>query len=275
MNNNIIISPYIFPGLFNPEPTKRMPWTEEEDLLLSEVYPDMATKDIAHRMQRSIDSIQMRAVQKGLKKSEAFMLSDKSGRVGNAERLKPYQYEKGHKNPHKGMKQTEFMSQEAIEKCKATHFKKGKIPPCTKPIGFERIKQDRLTDKPYLWRKVAEHSWRMVQYINWEAKYGQIPEDHFLTCKDKNTLNVDADNWVSVTRSEHLQRNSINNYPDDLREAMFALRGFNKSLNHLMKNEQHNGPEADTIRDNTARKGEEADLAGSQGSSGDRTGNCE
>jgi hypothetical protein len=46
------------------------------------------------------------------------------------------EFKKGHVPFNKGLKQSEWMSPEAVAKTKATRFKKGQMPPTAMPLGY-------------------------------------------------------------------------------------------------------------------------------------------
>ena len=53
-------------------------WTEEDLDILSELYPDMQTNELARRFGRSAGSVKTKARQLGLKKSYSYLKAIKS-----------------------------------------------------------------------------------------------------------------------------------------------------------------------------------------------------
>jgi len=53
-------------------------WTEEDLDILSELYPDMQTNELARRFGRSAGSVKTKARQLGLKKSHSYLKAIKS-----------------------------------------------------------------------------------------------------------------------------------------------------------------------------------------------------
>lgn len=83
-------------------------------------------------------------------------------------------FKKGNKSFNKGLKQTEYMSPEGIERSKATRFTKGHSPINYKPVGSERINVDG-----YIEVKVKDPNiWVHKQRVIWESVHGEIPKNH-------------------------------------------------------------------------------------------------
>lgn len=95
---------------------------------------------------------------------------------------------------NKGIK----MKPSTYEKCSATMFKKGQIPPNKKPIGSERVNVDG-----YIEIKVTESG-------NWKLKHRYVYEQHhnvklgrndIVTFLDGNPLNCNIENLVKVDQT--------------------------------------------------------------------------
>lgn len=113
--------------------------------------------------------------------------------------IKGGQFQKGDIPFNKGKKQTEFMSEMAIENTKLTRFKKGQTPVNHKPVGSERI----CSKDGYILIKVAEpNKWEHKHRVVWEKAYGKIPEGNKILFLDQNKLNLDLDNLKIVTAEE-------------------------------------------------------------------------
>lgn len=106
-------------------------------------------------------------------------------------------FEKGMKAYNKGMKITDYMSDEAIEKSKATRFKKNRVPHNYVPVGTEVFSPDG-----YVKVKIAEHRWVLKARYVWEQHNGPIPKGSVILHRDQNKSNDDISNLVLVTRAE-------------------------------------------------------------------------
>lgn len=118
-------------------------------------------------------------------------------------------FQKGQVSYNKGKKQSEFLSAEAIERTKATRFKKGNRPHNCRKIGEERISSDG-----YVMVKVRDgclnDNWELKHRIIYKQHYGDIPNGYNIMFADKNKRNFDIDNLILVSKSEDLIMNKNN-----------------------------------------------------------------
>lgn len=102
------------------------------------------------------------------------------------------------------------MTPEAIDKTKATRFKKGNKPANTKNgTGYVSIRYDSRKT-PYKFIKLADGEWVMLSTYLWEQEYGKIPKKHIICFKDGDTLNCELENLECITMAENLRRNNYN-----------------------------------------------------------------
>ncbi len=183
-------------------------WTEEELDMIREKYPNTSNKEILELLPgRSLDSLYKKAHQLGVKKTDEFRLQqnrklgEKLGELGKGHRFK-----KGQTPFNKGMKQEDFMDEEAIEASKATRFKNGHKPHNTLFNGAVRIR--RWTDgSKYMFIRIEEGEWQEYHQYQYEKHIGPIPDGHIVTFKDGNSLNCTPENLEAITRAEHASRN--------------------------------------------------------------------
>lgn len=141
---------------------------------------------------------------------------------------------------NKDKKQQDFMSPEAIEKTKATRFKKGEIAPNKKHFkdGDITIRAEKLRDgsiRNYKWIRIARAKWRMVHVVNWEKQHGPVPEGCIVVFKNKDTMNCDVSNLEMITLEENMARNTIHNYPTELKTTIRLLSKVNKKIRNAKK----------------------------------------
>lgn len=217
----------------SPTNGPRRPWTDAEEQLLRELYPDHPTRDVAARLDRGERAVYARAKALGLRKSAAYLASPAAARIqpgqgkGSATRFK-----KGHQPWNKG---TEYRpTGRAIE----TQFKPGHMPQTEVPIGTERIRDG------YLWRKVtadnpvARFNWRTVHTLLWEEHNGPIPEGHVLAFRNGDRLDIRLDNLELITRTELARRNGPAGLPPQLREAFARRAHITRQLNKMREAQQ-------------------------------------
>lgn len=120
-------------------------------------------------------------------------------------RVKP-----GNVPKNKGKKQLEYMSEEAIERTKATRFKPGQRVHNEGHDGDIRIRTDhkrRNGGRQIKYIRLAKGKWKELHIFLYEQIHGPIPKKHILACKDGNTLNADPDNWFVLSKAENAKRN--------------------------------------------------------------------
>ena len=215
-------------------------FTDEMIEELKELYPNTLSADLAKRFNCSVHAIYNWANKLGLKKTKEFISetsrkhSSRPDHGGRKTRFK-----KGQTPPNKGKKQTEFMSKEAIEKTKATRFRKGIVPHNHKPIGYERINRDgyievKVRDEKYTRNFELKH--RLI----WEKHFGPIPESHNIQFKDGNKLNCKIENLYMISRAEQVStENTIHRYPSELKTAIRRMNKLQKQIKEYEQTNKH------------------------------------
>lgn len=111
-------------------------------------------------------------------------------------------FKKGHKPFNKGLKQTDYMTAEQIDKTKATRFKKNSVPPNWKEIGSTRISKDG-----YLEIKVSDlkgnNNYKPYHRLIYEKYHNiKIKEGEAVVFLDQNKMNFSIDNLKLVKQRE-------------------------------------------------------------------------
>lgn len=198
------------------------PFTPDEDSYIINNISGSSLKQIAKELKRTSAYVGNRARQLGL---------------GNIieQKVLASRIKFGQSPPNKGKKQHEFMSREAIERTKATRFKKGQLPHNTKEKdGVITIRHDHLDrgGRPYKFIRLSVGNWYPLNQYKWEKKYGKLPLGMCLWFKDGNSLNCTLKNLEVITRAENLKRNRMNylDMPQELRTASRLLKKLNKKI---------------------------------------------
>ena len=136
-------------------------------------------------------------------------------------------FEKGQTSFNKGMKQTDFMSPEAIERTKATRFQKGQIPHNGgTPVGTLRLRKatrNKPGSHPYYYEKVAQpNKWRLKHQLEWEQHNGPIPDGCMVTFADGDTTNWHIDNLLMETKAQHAIKNRHHIHGSDVESGEVA-----------------------------------------------------
>lgn len=206
----------------------RRPWTADEDETIRINYPDFPTFLVAHVLNRSESSTYQRAYQLGLKKSAKYLAGPWACRLRRADNPgAAHRFKKGQDAWNKGVKGVVGVQ----AGCRATQFKKGKMPHNHKPVGHERINCDG-----YLERKIAEpKTFRAVHVLAWESVNGPVPKGHAVVFKPGRRSTAAAEITPEavelVTRAELMARNTLHRYPKEI-ALMIQLRGaLNRKIN--------------------------------------------
>lgn len=151
-------------------------------------------------------------------------------------------FAKGHIPDNKGKKLEEFMSAENIVKFRANTYKKGNVPKNKMPIGSITVKfygGSNMKNPSYRLQfiKIGEgnYDWRPLHIHNWLEAGKSIPKGFVLAFKTTDYMNVELDNLHLITKKENMLRNSIHNFPEDLREILLLKGRLTKEINKNSK----------------------------------------
>lgn len=141
-------------------------------------------------------------------------------------------FKKGNIPHNKGKK----MSSDLYQKIIKTSFKKGNIPHNHKEVGYERISKEG-----YIEVKIAEPNVFVLKhrYI-WEQVNGTIPLWHIIIFNDGNKLNLQLENLRCISRKENAIRNSIHQYPEELKELIRLKTKLKKTIKKQKSYEKPN-----------------------------------
>lgn len=206
----------------------RRHWTTAELAQLQAQYPHQVTRDIAAQMGIEQHLVYAQANRMGLRKSDAFAASDKSGRILKGGRLSQMtQFVPGQKPWNKG---THYVPG---GRSAETRFKPGRKPEESLnyvPIGTLRISADgalerKVTDDPALY---PARRWVPVARLAWEAAHGPIPPGHVIAFKpgrkSVEVACITPDALECLSRRELVRRNSIWSNGKDLGK-LYQLKG--------------------------------------------------
>jgi hypothetical protein len=205
-------------------------WTDEDRELLRSRYADEPTEVIAFDLGRTARSVYAQVNLMGLKKSDAYLakmaLKSKLHLAGAAHR-----FAKGSVPANKGQK----MPADQYAKAKATMFKKGDVPHNTKHDGAIAVRIDKRGNT-YLWIRVGKSNWRMLHVHLWEEAHGAVPKGSIVVFKDKNTMHCKLENLEQITKAENMKRNTIHQYPQELKSTIKLLSKIKKTINEKQSN---------------------------------------
>jgi len=203
----------------------RTSFTDMEDLFITENYLDMPVKTIAKVLNRSFCGVMGRINSLGLIIPEEIRHKRKESAM----------YHKGQEPFNKGKKQTEYLTPEQIKKCLSTSFKKGHIPHNSLPDNSERIRVDKRAGKKYVLVKIPGQRKLKYKHIHvWETHNNKaLPDGHNIIFKNGNTMDCNIDNLEFISNSELMKRNSLHNYPPEIKELIHIKGAIKRQINKL------------------------------------------
>lgn len=194
----------------------------ERDRLIREYYPNRTTRIISVVLGIETNSVHKIANSMGVKKSVEFKRKE-------AQRLSvsgaAFRFKKGQVPPNKGKP----MSQEVYEKVRPTMFKKGNKPHNAKFDGYLSVRKDK-SGKSYIYIRVAEGKFELLHRVMWERANGHIPNGYNVVFKDNDSSNVRIENLELVSNAELMARNTIQRYPNELKNLIKLLSKLKKEI---------------------------------------------
>lgn len=193
------------------------PWSPEEDALLAELYREHTAGQIAERMGRTTPSVKMRVISLGLKKPAG------ASNPGRFPRGAPPWNKGKHYAP--GGRSHE------------TRFKPGNRPHTWNPVGHERINGEGYRERKLTDTGVTRHDYVPVHILIWREHHGPIPAGHAVVFRNKDKTDIRIENLECISRQELMRRNTVHNYPPELRQVMRLKGAISKRINTRTKKE--------------------------------------
>lgn len=214
---------------------QRRPYTAKEYDTVRRLYANNSSAEIAEIIGRSVSSVYNMARKLGVKKSKEWIAERariRSLDPNHGGRM--HQFRRGQPPHNKGLKQSEFMSPQAIERSRTTRFKKGNQPHNTRPVGALRLDSDGYT----LVKTAEPSTWELKHRIVWREHHGDIPEGHNIQFKDGNRQNFCIENLYIISRTDQMaNENNINRYPKEVTTAIRAVAKLEKTIRKQLKDE--------------------------------------
>lgn len=111
----------------------------------------------------------------------------------------------------------------------AHRFKPGDVPPNHRPVGTIRINVDG-----YFEIKTEEgmFKWRLLHREIWKRHHGSYPpRGTALVFRDGNKQNCNIDNLELLTRKQLMERNTIHQYPKEIKELIRLKATITRRIN--------------------------------------------
>lgn len=229
-----------------PRRAPRTPWSADDDEVLRINYPHFPAYLVAYVLGREVGSIHNRAHILGLKKAPDFWSKPiaKLWAGGQHKEFRKHQFRKGHVPLNKGIRRPGW----APGRMATTQFKKGR-PACESrnyvPIGTEKLDIKRnaivrkVTDDPSVF---PAQRWQPVAKLVWEAENGPVPAGHVVRFREGMktlvTADITPDRLELVSLRENMKRNSIHNYPPELKRAMQMRGALTRTINRITRKQR-------------------------------------
>lgn len=198
---------------------KWIPLTADQEKYILDNYDKLPVKRLAAHAGITFGRVMRLLDKKGLKISpEVKQRNIAAGR-----------YSKGRTAFNKGKKQTDYMSQEAIERTKATRFQKGNTPHNTLADGVVTQRADS-SGYVYKYIRISLGNWELYHRWLWKQTHGEIPEDYHVIFKDNNSQNCVIENLKCISIEEHMLRNSKMQYNREVVPSMALVRQLEKKV---------------------------------------------
>lgn len=214
------------------------PWSERDERLLRELYPDQPTGQVARRLKRSVRAVYGRAKNIGLKKSPAYLASPAACRLRRGDHVgRRFWFPKGHVPANKGLRRPGW----GPGRMRETQFRKGQLNGVA-ALRFKPIGSTRLVDG-YLYRKVAAvpgpwtRNWKLAHLLLWESLHGPVPAHHVVVFQNGDRTDIRGDNLKLIHRRELMARNSVHNLPKPLAQTVQLLGALRRQINRRTKHD--------------------------------------
>lgn len=227
----------------------RNPWRPAELELLRRGYPNLPTRQLALALGRPVTHVYAKATKLGLAKSEAFLATDKSGRILKGGKLsQATQFKPGHASWNKGLKGVHGLQ----PGCRRTWFKageyNGRAAQLVVPVGAYRVNADG-----YLDQKVSNEPgpqnlrWKAVHRLVWERAHGLVPEGHVVVFRpgrfSTDPEHITTDALELITRRELMLRNTVHRYGPELAKAVQLRGALARQINRKAKEAAQGAPQ--------------------------------
>lgn len=203
-------------------------------------YPHQRTADLAAALGMNIKTVHAKASRLGLRKSEAFLATDKSGRIFKGGTLgQRTQFKPGQKVWNAGRKGWQAGGRSAL-----TQFTTGMEPPNTLPVGSYRVVRStngigQLEQKIGTEPGPNHKRWKSVHRLIWEAANGPVPDGHICVfkpgCKTLVLEEITLDKVECISRRENAARNHPNRSNPELAKLIQLKGAITRQVNRITK----------------------------------------
>lgn len=127
------------------------------------------------------------------------------------------------------------MSEEVRRKVSRTWFKKGGVPHNTKTDLYVSARYHKKDKRWYLYIREKLGKWELLHRHLYKKFVGEIPKNYVVAFKDGDSLNCITSNLELITRQENMQRNSVQRYPEELKDIIRTKGVLTRLINKRSK----------------------------------------
>lgn len=204
------------------------------------MYPHQASAVVADALGCTVQRVYQLAARLGLKKSAAFMASDRSGRVQRGKqdpRMLASQFRPGLVPWNKGL---HYMPG---GRGAESRFQKGHRPQTWVPVGSYRINSDGQLDRKMNDKPGPSHvRWFPVTRLVWETAHGPVPKGSVVVFRPGMRTNVLEEITLQrlecITRGELAQRNHPRNKHPELGRLVQLKGAITRQVNRLAREQE-------------------------------------
>ena len=219
----------------------KAPWSPEREALLREFYPNVPARAIADALGVTDKQVYTKAKAMGIKKSDAFLVSDLSGRVRRGKQhpsMIASQFKPGMRPWNTG---THYVTG---GRSAETRFGPGNKPHTWLPLGSYRTVTEK-TGRQHLERKTSEAKgsndkrWTPVTRLVWMAAHGPVPTGCIVVFKPgQHTLvleQITLERVECVTLADNARRNHPNSHNPELARLVQLKGAITRQVNRIQK----------------------------------------
>ena len=199
------------------------PYTKKEHQFIIDNIESMSIKEIASKLKRCNNKI----------RDEIRLLNlqhiiDK--------KAKESRFKKGNVSHTKGKKLEDFMKPETIKKFRQNQYKVNSIPHNAKK-DFEETQRTDKSGRVYTMIKVPGQRKLILKhrYVWEQHNKKKIPKGFNIVFKDGNTQNFDIENLECISNYDLMKRNTLHNYPDEIKEIINIKAQITRQINKHLK----------------------------------------
>ncbi|MDE2325345.1 MAG: HNH endonuclease [Betaproteobacteria bacterium] len=216
------------------------PWTPSQLEQLRLLYPDSTCYEVAAAIGRSQKSVYTKAKSLGLHKSDAFLASERSGRIQRGKQhpsMIASQFRPGFIPWNKG---THFV---AGGRSAETRFKAGQMPHNTSAVGDYRLnKEGHLQRKIGTTKGSNSKRWRGVAELIWCEANGPLPPKHLVVFRPGLFTNkleeITLERIECISMAENARRNHPRSKSPELAKLVQLKGAITRQVNRIAKESQ-------------------------------------